>query len=282
MSRKVLGIDICKESVSAVLVTTSLRENRIDAHAHIPLVDTDEDDNTFKTALNALCDEIDPSGSDCVVSISADHFSYRILQVPFKDSKKIKMVLPFELEPTVPYPIDDLIIDFIDLQSAGQSDHSEIIAVAIPKAQLNPYIESLAELKINPELVTVSGLPAAMCLANRADQGEDRMVLEIGNASSSLFIVSQGNLQLIRSFPTPVGSDNRLGRLGAFVQRTLAAYEELCLTEFQPQDMVVTGAGLNGASLVPSRGDEASSQCHLSSARNSRASAETLGITGVR
>jgi Tfp pilus assembly PilM family ATPase len=249
MSKKVLGIDIRKESVSAVLVKTSLRENRIDAHAHIPLPETAEDDNFFRTALNDLCREIDPSGCDCVVSISADHFSYRILQVPFKDAKKIRMVLPFELEPTVPYPIDDLVIDFIELQSAGQSDHSEIIAVAVPKTELSPYIESLAEFKIDPEMVTVGGLPSAMCLASRADPGQDRLVLEIGNLSSSLFIVSEGRLQLIRSFPTPVAAENRAEMLGAFVQRTLAAYDELCQTEFQPLDILVTGSGLNGAGL---------------------------------
>ena len=94
MSRKVLGIDIRKKSVAAVLVKTSLRENRIDAHAYIPFPDEAEEGNIFKSALSALCDEIDTSGCDCVVSISADHFSYRILQVPFKDSRKIRMVLP--------------------------------------------------------------------------------------------------------------------------------------------------------------------------------------------
>jgi len=249
MSRKVLGIDIRKESVSAVLVKTSLRENRIDAHAHIPLPEDAEHDNKFKTALNLLCKEIDPSGCDCVVSISADHFSYRILQIPFKDSKKIRMVLPSELEPTVPYPIDDLVIDYIDLESTGQSDYSEIIAVTVPRTELSPYIESLAELKIDPEMVTVGGLPSAMWLASQADPGEDRLVLEIGNASSSLFVVSGGRLQLIRSFMTPVAADNRAGMLGAFVQRTLAAYDELSQTEFQPLDIVVTGSGLNGARL---------------------------------
>ena len=249
MSRNVLGIDIRKESISAVLVRTSLRENRIDAHAHVPLPEAAEDDNNFKTALNILCNEIDPGGCDCVVSISADHFSYRILQVPFKDSKKIRMVLPFELEPTVPYPIDDLVVDFIDLQAAGQSDKSDIIAVAVPRSELNPYIESLAEFKIDPEMVTVGGLPTAMCLAGQADPGEDRLVLEIGNASSSLFIVSEGRLQLIRSFATPAVADNRAAMIGAFVQRTLAAYDELCQTEFQPLDITVTGPGLNGAGL---------------------------------
>jgi hypothetical protein len=249
MSRKVLGIDIRKESVSAVLIKTSMRENRIDAHAHIPLTDSAEDGNHFKTALGALCNEIDPIGCDCVVSISADHFSYRILQIPFKDSRKIRMVLPFELEPTVPYPMDDLVIDFIDLQSTGQGDHSEIIAAAVPRSELTPYIESLAEFKIDPEMVTVGGLPAAICLANQADPAEDRLILEISQASGSLFIVSGGRLKLIRSFPTPVGAAKPAGLLGALVQRTLAAYDELCQSEFQPLDVLLTGSGLNGANL---------------------------------
>ena len=76
MSRKVLGIDIRKESVSAVLVKTSLRESRIDTHAYIPIPDSEEDPDSIKTALEALTTEIDPVGCDCVVSISADHFSY--------------------------------------------------------------------------------------------------------------------------------------------------------------------------------------------------------------
>ena len=178
MSRKVLGIDIRKDAVSAVVVKTSLRENRIDAHAYIPLPDQTEDGDNFRTALHALWNEVDPSGCDCVVSISADHFSYRILQVPFKDAKKIRMVLPFELEPTVPYPVDDLVIDFVNLQSGGQSDQSEIIAVAVPRSELSPYIQSLAEFKIDPEMITISGLPAVMCLAKQADPGEDRLFLE--------------------------------------------------------------------------------------------------------
>ncbi len=140
MSRKVLGIDIRKESVSAVLVKTSLRESRIDAHVHIPISDSAENENPFKIALEALCNEIDIDGCDCVVSISADHFSYRILQIPFKDSKKIKMVLPFELEPTVPYPVDDLFIDFIDLKSGDHNNHTDVIAVTVPKSELTPYL----------------------------------------------------------------------------------------------------------------------------------------------
>ena len=249
MSRKVLGIDIRKESVSAVLVKTSLRENRVDAHVHVPISDSAEDENPFKIALETLCSEIDTAGCDCVVSISADHFSYRILQIPFKDSKKIKMVLPFELEATVPYPVDDLIIDFIDMQSTGHHDHTDIIAVAVPNSELTPYLGTLGAIKIDPELVTLSGLPAALCLAHQTDAGKDQLFLKVDKALSTLFIVNNGGIKQIRSFPTPATGDARAGSLGAFVLRTLSAFGELSQSEYQPPDMVVTGSGLNGANF---------------------------------
>ena len=232
-----------------MLVKTSLRENRIDAHAHVPISDSAEDENPFKTALESLCSEIDTDGCDCVVSISADHFSYRILQIPFKDSKKIKMVLPFELEATVPFPVDDLIIDFINLGSAGHNDHTDVIAVAVPKSELTPYLGTLNAIKIDPEMVTLSGLPAALCLANQTDAGKDQLFLKIDKALSTLFIAIDGGIKLIRSFPTPVTDDTKAGSLGAFVHRTLSAFGELSRSEYQPPDMVVTGSGLNGANF---------------------------------
>ncbi len=249
MSRKVLGIDIRKESVSAVLVKTSLRESRIDTYAHVPISDSTEDKNPFKTALDTLRSEIDMDGCDCVASISADHFSYRFLQIPFKDSKKIKMVLPFELEPTVPYPVDDLIIDFVDLGSAGHSDHTDVIAVAVPKSELTPYLGTLGAIKMDPEMVTLSGLPTALCLANKTDAGKDQLFLKVDKTLSTLFIVSNGGIKLIRSFPTPVHAESGAGSLGAFVHRTLTAFSELSQSEYQPGDMVVTGSGLNGANF---------------------------------
>ena len=247
MSRKVLGIDIRKESVSAVMVKTSLRESRIDAHAHVPITDPGEDEHPFKAALETICSEIDTDGCDCVISISADHFSYRILQIPFKDAKRIKMVLPFELEPTVPFPVDDLTIDFIDLETAGHNDNTDIIAVAVPNSELTPYIGTLSAIKMDPEMVTLSGLPAALCLANQADAGKDQLFLKVDKALSTLFIVSNGGVKLIRSFATPGTEDHRARSLGAFVRRTLSAFSELSQTEYQPRDMTVTGSGLNGA-----------------------------------
>ena len=249
MSRKVLGINIGKASVSAVLVKTSLRESRIDTHAYIPMPDSEENPGSIQTALETLTSQINPVGCDCVVSISADHFSYRILKVPFKEVKKIRMVLPFELEPTIPFPVDDLVIDFIELESDRPGDQTDLIAVAVPKSDLTPYIETLAAVKIDPEMITISGLPSALLLARQADPGADELFLEINKSISTLFIVGSGRIKLLRSIPTPLAEDTRSGALGAFVRRTLAAYGELSRSDFQPLNIVMTGSGLNGANF---------------------------------
>ena len=102
MSRKVLGIDIKKLSVSAVLVKTSLRENRIDGYAYVPIQESEATEYGIKAALEAISREIDIGGCDCVVSISADHFSYRSLKVPFKDSKKSEWSCRLNWSPRYP------------------------------------------------------------------------------------------------------------------------------------------------------------------------------------
>jgi general secretion pathway protein L len=98
-------------------------------------------------------------------------------------------------------------------------------------------------------MVTLSGLPATLCLANQADAGKDQLFLKVDKDLSTLFIVSNGGIKLIRSLATPVTDDTRAGSLGAFVHSTLSAFGELSQAEYQPPDMVVTGSGLNGANF---------------------------------
>jgi general secretion pathway protein L len=112
MSRKVLGIDIRNRSLSAVLLNSSLREYRVDDYLHLPFSDPADPDKGLEAALETLKEKMDLTGSDYVVSIPAGLFTFRNLQVPFNNSKKIRMMLPFELEPTLPYAVEDLVVDF--------------------------------------------------------------------------------------------------------------------------------------------------------------------------
>ena len=250
MSRKVLGIDIRNHTVTAVLLKSSLREHRVDDFIHLPFSSLDDPENNLPAALQILAEKMDLAGSDTVVSIPAHHFIFRNLQIPFNNSKKIRMVLPFELETTLPYAVEDLAIDFHVLNGAPDGDQTEIIAAAIEKRSLLPYIEALRSIKVDPEKLTIGGLPTALCLANQADPEEDQLFVEINDAWGTLFIMAGGRLQLIRSFPLPSGP-SKTAALWAQIQQTLAAFLESSGLNFKPIEMVASGIGLDKNDTIP-------------------------------
>ena len=95
MSRKVLGIDIRNETVTAVLLHSSLREHRVEDFIHLPFSGPEDPERSLSSALQTLTEKMDLTGSDYVVSIPANQFILRNLQIPFSNSKKISMVLTF-------------------------------------------------------------------------------------------------------------------------------------------------------------------------------------------
>ena len=203
MSRKVLGIDIRNETVTAVLLNSSLREHRVEDFVHLPFFGPDDPERSLSSAMQTLAEKMDLSGSDYVVAIPANQFIFRNMQIPFSNAKKIRMVLPFELETTLPYAAEDLVIDFHTLNGAPGGDQTKLIAAAIEKSKLSPYMEALASIQADPEKLTLGGLPAALCLANQADPEEDQLFIEIDDTYATLFILVGGRLQLIRAFLLP-------------------------------------------------------------------------------
>jgi len=249
MSRKVLGIDIQNDAVSAVLVRSSMREKRIENHAFVPINESEDETNGLKAALDTIADSMDIGSCDCVVSVSADLFSFRNMQVPFKDAKKIRMMLPFELEQTLPYQIEDIEIDFSILETDDQNERTSLLAATVEKTALDAHLENLAELKIDPEIITISGLPMALCLAGQADPGEDQLLLAFNKNHGVLFANVAGQISLIRSFPTPRPRSSNHQSIGSQVHQTLAAFEEIAHSDFQPLEVMVTGNGLDGLNL---------------------------------
>ena len=242
MARKVLGIDIRKDSIIAVLVKSAGRENSIEACVEIPVpAETDETANGMDAAFESLAQTIDIDDCDCIASFPSAWFSYRNIQVPFSNPKKIRMVLPFELEPTLPFQSDELVFDFQTIETPEAGDSKNLLAVAIEKSKLDPFLDTLKIHKIDPECTTISGLPAALCLARRADSGEDMLFVDSNGRACTLFATVGGQIQLIRSFPLPPSAANRSGMLVTQIQHTLAAFEEMELPEFNPTDIFISG-----------------------------------------
>ena len=251
MSRKVLSIDIRNDTVTAVLLHSSLREHHVEDFIHLPFSGPEDPERSLSSALQTLTEKMDLAGCDTVVSIPANQFIFRNLQIPFSNSKKIRMVLPFELETTLPYAAEDLVIDFHALNGTSAGDQTELIAAAIEKNKLSPYLNALASIQADPEKLTLGGLPTALCLAYQADPEEDQFFIEIDDTYGTLFVLAGGRLQLIRSFPLPAAGPSKAPQLCAQIQQTLAAFLESSELNVEPIEVVANGIGLDKTDIIP-------------------------------
>lgn len=250
MSRKVLGLDIRSDSVNAVLVKSSLRQNRIAACLTVPISETAPDPTgAWRTALEAVAGKMDLEGADCAVSMPAVFFSTRTLRVPFVNAKKIRMVLPFEMEPTLPFQADDLAIDFSVLPGTSRPGETEVLAVAVEKARLAAVIDALAGIAVDPERVTLSGLSSAVWVGRNAAPEDAILCLDVGRTFGALFLVASNAVRLVRSFPLPADPPARGRAIQSHVRTTLGALGEIEGLPQEPSEGIVTGDGLEGLDM---------------------------------
>ncbi len=246
MSRKILGLDIRHDAVSAVLIESSIKGTVIKAQAHVPISNRKEDGNSWVVSLETIVQKMDITGSICVASFPADEVSFRNIQVPFKGQKKIKKILAYELEPTLPFPIEDLIVDFISLELPENTGAKNLISAAVEKSKMQFYLDALAGFNIEPEIVAVGGCSTAMFLANFLDNHQNWLFIDIDKNKGTIFLISSGKTCLIRTFPIQSTSRSyKIKSLCSNIRRTLIASEKIIGFEFKPDGGFITGCGID-------------------------------------
>ena len=246
MSRKILGLDIRPDAVSAVLIDSSIKGTVIEAHGYVPLSGRKEDRNGLSASIETIEQKMDISDAICVVSFPADEISFRNIQVPFKGPKKIKKILPYELEPTLLFPVEDLIIDFIHIEIPDLTNTNNLITAAVEKSKLQSFLDTLATFNIEPVIVTVGGYPTAFSLANFLDSHKNWFFVDIDNHKSTIFIILSGRVCLIRSFP--IHSAARLYKIKSLcgnIRRTIYALEKILGLDFESNGGFITGCGID-------------------------------------
>jgi general secretion pathway protein L len=246
MSRKILGLDIRHDAVSAVLIESSIKGTVIEAQAHVPIPDRKENGHHWVASLESIVQQMDITGSVCVASFPADEVSFRNIRVPFKGQKKIRKVLPYELEPTLLFPVEDLIFDFIPLELPENAGAKNLISASVEKSKMQFYLDALAGFNIEPEIVTVGGSSTAMFLGNFLDRAQNWLFVDIDKNKGSIFLIFSGKTCLIRTFPIQsTARSYKIKSLCSNIRRTLIASEKIVGFEFKPDGGFITGSGID-------------------------------------
>jgi general secretion pathway protein L len=194
MPEKILGLDISEDTIKAVqvipdlkgyeIISTRLIDIRLAGGIHNALGDLFENDE-FRSSV-------------CILSLPAKHFSFRTIKLPFKNKNKITQTIPYELEPFIPYPISDVLIDYIIVD---QSHHSQLLAAVIPKFRAEETIQQLTEHQIEASIIDIDTVPVASKLLASGMVAEGcGLVLDIGARDTTSVLFTDGRILHVRHY----------------------------------------------------------------------------------
>jgi general secretion pathway protein L len=200
MPNRILALDPHGAQLLAVVVETSFRGYQIVGYFAEP-----------RNASVPLAEQLrgflsrHPLNADTVLSaLPGDGAAYRILDLPFRDWRRLQQTVPFELESQVPFAVEDAIVDFQILDRSGGS--TRVFAALAPRARIEEHLKLLSDAGLDPAIVDFAPLSTLNVLQLfEGDRPERYAFLHLSAGRGTLAIYRGGRLSNLRVID--VGSD---------------------------------------------------------------------------
>jgi type IV pilus assembly protein PilM len=176
--KNVLGLDLGSHSLKAVELQQSLRSL---AAVHVRSVPRDEP-RPLPEVLRRFVDVHRLATDHVVTALRGDRLSVRRLEFPFTEKRRLAQAVPFEVEDTLPFELDQVLLDWQVAQS--ERGRSRVVAAIAPRTRVSELIETLKEAGCNPRTVEAEGLALAnLCAA--FDLGGPRLLVDLGHSKTT-------------------------------------------------------------------------------------------------
>ena len=203
MAQLTLGVDISDDLLSAVVVAGRGKDRQVVACASVTL---EEHDDTPEM-LPVLLGQLEWQGGRCVSGLPLSYFSLRNLILPFTSEKKIRQILPFELEEHLLVPVDEQI--FATTICGKNDDETRLLVAAVEKRTLGLHLDTFHSCDLDPDIVCPSSFALADRLCKAGSDGQDFLLLYCDMGSMTMVICHQGEIVFMRrlSYPEKVFTD---------------------------------------------------------------------------
>jgi general secretion pathway protein L len=269
MPETILGLDIGTETIKAVL---AIPLGRADARMLAAETVRLEDGVDLDAAIKKIAETIRSLASAklrCVVTLPPSDVMFRHVRLPFHDDHKIKKTLSFELEPLLPVPIEEVVVDYVHLPDEG------LLVAVCGKERIRKIITAVEKHLGKVSAIDISTAVLMLPFLEQKTLTGSGMLCDIGASSTCAAFYEKNALIQIRSFSFGGNTITRAlagdlscdvneaehiklaGADAAKTDGTLAACREFCTSlmntlEFlrlndalqsAPAQMMVTGGG---------------------------------------
>ena len=203
--KKILSISLDEKSIKIAYVFAKGAKTEVKDLKNLQLPKGNLSDfakrasETLKTILSTL-----PDHDKVAIAVPASLIVFKELKLPLKDLEKIRLVVENELEPMLPFSIEEAIVDFIITRQANDENDTQILAAAIQKQDLQEIIDIYTNAGIEPTNITVD-LFALYDLYQQIPEYKNikngSVIIEIRQHSTRIAFLQNGELRLVRNIP---------------------------------------------------------------------------------
>lgn len=202
-SQNFIGIDIGKTAINLAKITVSGTAITIGKCWYESIESNKKPyDERVIQALKKIKKTLPKTGIKS--AISSSHVVFKTLKLPFLNHDKIKMVLKFEVEPLLPFSIQDAVIDFIITKQYAEQKTSEILVAAIQQKYIAEHLALFQAADIDPEIITVD-MFALYGLYTQIPSYQNHkgisILMDLGIQSTRIAAINNHHLNMIRSLP---------------------------------------------------------------------------------
>ncbi len=202
MAEKILGLDIGSYSIKMALFEATFRScELIDLYESKPFNSKENDPQLLREAkIKAIQDLFlaHPLMFNTVVSaLNAQNISVKALSLPLAHHQ-IDKVLPFELEGSVPFEIQDVIVDHYAFETS--KNKTRLLAVCAPKKVLAEHLDLLKSCQLEAAFVGMDSACLVHFTEGHALNPQSNYILvDIGHQKTNIAIVIGHKLRFVRT-----------------------------------------------------------------------------------
>ena len=204
---------------------------------------------------------------------------FKELTLPFTNKSKIDMVAPFEIEESLPFSLDEAVIETIPLNK--EAEQTTILAIVFRKETVASYISAFEHHDLSPDITTcdaVAYYTAFRDIQDFAPHDAVTVYIDIDITESRIFVIDHGILRLIRTIKHGINSVCDLStntynnlhnsikacdiqeqqmsktKLASDIQFTLAAINKKIGPDTKVSHIAITGLGSSVSHIAESLG----------------------------
>jgi len=224
--KSIVGLEATNEWVGAVQLSGNTQSPEIERVAFSSFTDTEKPENELQGFLER--ENFKPE--TLVTGLPTPAAVIRDITLPLENVHKIEKIIKFQMEPFVPFAIDEMVVDFVLTPIKGQ-----ILTLGVKKSDIAEHLQALAKSRLEPRVIGLADLALFTLYCRTQSDPEHKPIglIHLSSKYQTIQIIFQKRLDLIRVLQ---GGTDQL----APIQETLSLYQ-LKNPDNALQEILITG-----------------------------------------